>query len=44
VLIALYHETPGLSKDSQVLTEAEKKQALILVYLLFKNDCGEADF
>jgi hypothetical protein len=27
-----------------VLTEAEKKQALILVYLLFKNDCGEADF
>lgn len=31
-------------KDSQVLTEVEKKQALILVYLLFKNDCGEADF
>ena len=44
VLIALYHETPVISKDSQVLTEAEKKQALILVYLLFKNDCGEADF
>ena len=25
VLIALYHETPTLNKDSQVLTEAEKK-------------------
>ena len=44
VLIALYNESPILSKDSQILTETEKKQALILVYLLFKNDCGEADF
>ena len=42
--MALYNETPSLSKDSQILTESEKKQALILVYLLFKNDCGETDF
>ena len=44
VLIALYNETPSLSKESQLLSEAEKKQALILVYLLFRNDCGEKDF
>jgi hypothetical protein len=44
VLLALYYETPGLSKESQILTDSEKKQTLNLIYLFFKTDCGEADF
>ena len=44
ILIALYYESPALDKDSQVLSDSDKKHAMNLIYLLFKNDCGEADF